>query len=184
MNLVSLKHLLAAGMLAGAMVGTAAVAAPVVYDGTINSGDTVTGHIDEPDGGANNDYWKFTANAGDYVVITGHRLDAALDLAFTLYFGTDDATWVGVGGGDDNIPELPGYEGPFSDPQVVGVLPSTGDYTIEMWAFASGDLTEEGDNYQLQLTIRPGDGNDIPAPAALGIVGLGLMGLGLARRRK
>lgn len=182
MNLASLKHLLAAGILAGALIGTAAVAAPVVYDGTINSGDTVTGHIDEPDGGANNDFWKFTANAGDYVVITGHRLDAALDLAFTLYFGTDDATWVGMGGGDDNIPELPGYEGPFSDPQFVGVLPSTGDYSIMMWAFLSNTLTEEGDNYQLQLTIRPG--TPVPAPAALGIVGLGLMGLGLARRRK
>lgn len=178
MKLDIIKKTLTAGVIAGAMFATSAMAVPIGgYEGTINSGDTVFGNVSEATG----DFWSFSANAGDYIVLTGHRLDAALDMAFDLYFGTgaDTGDLAYIDTGDDEIPELPGYEGPFADPQVEGFLSATGDYTVYVWSFLSGELTDGA--YQLQLTIRPGD---IPAPAGLGLLGLGLVGLGLARRRK
>lgn len=170
------KTLVGACLIVGSFIGTAALAAPITYEGSINSGDTVYGNIQAGE----QDYWSFTANAGDFIVLTGHRLDAELDLAFDLYFGSGDTTLLSyVDGGDDDVAELPGYEGPFSDPQVSLTLSSTGTYTVDVWEFISGNIgTGE---YQLQLTIRPAD---VPAPAALGLLGLGLIGVGAARRRK
>jgi len=170
------KTFVGACLIVGSFIGTATLAAPITYEGSINSGDTVFGSIQEGE----QDYWSFTANAGDFIVLTGHRLDSELDLAFDLYFGSGDTTLLTyVTGGDDEVPELPGYDGPFADPQVSLVLSSTGTYTIDVWEFISGDISN-GD-YQLQLTIRPAD---VPAPAALGLLGLGLIGVGVARRRK
>ena len=67
-----------------------AQAVPITYLGTLQSGVPVSDSV--PVGGPSNplvaDYWQFTLAEDAQVTITGHRLEAGLDLAFYVYRGT------------------------------------------------------------------------------------------------
>ncbi|MEW6219896.1 MAG: VPLPA-CTERM sorting domain-containing protein [Thermodesulfobacteriota bacterium] len=160
-------------------------AAPITYEGGITSGSTVYGYVSEPSGtgSPNDDFWHFSASAGDTITLTGQRLENSLDLALYLYqgVGTDTNQLTMIGGADDNWPELPGLEGPFADPRLTMTLASGGQYTVQMWSFASGDPGCDG-QYFYQLSLE--GAHPVPVPASLLLLGSGLTGLVAVRRRK
>lgn len=157
------------------------------YQGTLYDGLTVFGQIypDNSDG-----FWRFLGNAGDIITLTVNRLEATFDPALDVYFGTGSHTNAlpHLLRADDNILELPGYEGPWEDPQVSNYsLLQSGYYTVHVWSYLSGDAGEDG-VYDYQITLigsgHRDDRTDIPIPAGMAILGVGLLGLGIARRRK
>ncbi|MEW6219895.1 MAG: VPLPA-CTERM sorting domain-containing protein [Thermodesulfobacteriota bacterium] len=168
--------------MAGLLGAARSEAVPITYEGELIYNGTVFGWVSEPSetGSPNDDFWYFSGNAGDTIALTGHRLENALDPAFELYQGvgtdTDQLTW--IGGADDDIPEIPGFEGPYSDPRLVITLPATDQYTLQMWSYASGDPGCD-DVYMYQLSHQA-----VPVPASLLLLGSGLAGLVAVRRRK
>ena len=175
--------------------GQMAEAVPITYLGTLQSGVPVSDSV--PDGGPSDpllaDYWQFTLAQDATVTITGHRLEAGLDPSFHLYRGTFADT-DGFGGNlfsppgsiaslafaDDDIPALPGLDGPFSDPFVSIQLPA-GTYTV---AFVSNGNDGPGPfAYCLELNgPATCNGTSVPAPASLLLLGLGAGLAGFAGR--
>jgi len=173
--------------------GQMAEAVPITYLGTLQSGVPVSDSV--PVGGPADpllaDYWQFTLAQDATVTITGHRLEAGLDPSFFLFRGTfadtDEFGGDFFGGpiaslafADDDIPELPGLEGPFSDPFLSIQLP-TGTYTV---AFVSNSNDGSGPfAYCLELNgPATCNGTSVPAPASLLLLGLGASLAGLAGR--
>lgn len=115
---------------------------------------------------------------GDVVTVTVNRMAAALDPAFYLYAGMPadtDALPPVLFSADDDIPEPPGLEGPFSDPQMLDfIIPSTGTYTVAVWDF----LSAEPGPLPYSITL---DAFVVPEPSLLTLLGLGLVFVG--RRR-
>lgn len=155
-----------------------AKADPILYDGSLDDHALHFGSIADPfESGS--DWWLFSGHAGDIITLTANRLSADLDPAFYVYFGiqTDTSTLPGfIAFGDDEIPELPGFEGPFADPQLSGfILPFTGFYTVAVWDFLSGSAGPHA--YQIQLR-----GNvAVPEPITMAWLGLLLLLVSLRR---
>ena len=167
-------------------------AVPIVLEGELTPGVTEGGFINDPSrtGSPNDDFWSFFLEQEAEITLTVNRLNAELDPAFTLWDGvavdTDLLTF--LAGADDNIAELPGFAGPFSDPQLVITL-GAGSYTVQVWDFLSGDQIAGGFCYQITLNGSPtGQEFDcgqtsVPEPGTLALLSLGLVGMA-ARRRK
>lgn len=171
------------GLIACCFVGVAS-AAPIVYEGQLFDGITEYGSASDPlDTGS--DYWFFEAQAGDILTLVGHRLEAPFDMAVYLYSGTyadTTALPASIAFADDEIPELPGYEGPWADPQLLNfVLPGPGLYTVQVWDFLSGPGDPPFD-YQITITGTGGD-PVVPEPATMTLLGLGIVGLAARARR-
>lgn len=193
-----LSGLWMAGLLA---MATPCAAAPIAaYEGQLIPNITFFGQVAEPSGTGtpNDDFWWFYANAGDAITITANRLEASLDTAFYLYFGVggDTSSLAYLLMRDDNIAELPGYSGPYSDPQLLNwIATSTGYYTVQVWSYLSDSPGSDG-VYDYQITLgtpptaeviphQPGNGvQPIPEPATGILLGLGLLGLAALRRRE
>ncbi len=179
---------------AGVAAASAASAVPITYEGSLSPGVTVGGFIRDPaqTGTPNDDFWSFTGTQGQVITLVGNRLDAGLDLAFTLYLGTgtDTALLAALRSADDDISELPGFDGPFSDPRLGFTLPATGAYTVQVWDFAS-TAVPDGTERCYQLTL---DGSPTapvfgcsagPEPGSLPLLGIAALGwYGLIRRRR
>lgn len=171
-----------------------AEAVPIVYLGTLQSGVPVTDTV--PDGGPSNpllaDYWQFTLTQAAQVTITGHRREAGLDPAFVLFRGTyaDTDSFGGdlyggpispVASADDNIPEPVGLEGPFSDPFLSIQLPE-GTYTIAFVSFANSGSGPWGYCLELNGPATNCSDRQVPIPATLALLGLGVGTIGMVRR--
>lgn len=170
-------------VLAGMGLATSVNATPISYEGQLFDGVTVYGSISGSYSG-NGDWWNFYADADDVVTITGHRQEASLDPAFTLYSGmgdTDDLTYLATA--DDDVPEPLGLAGPYADPQLTNFdIPTTGFYSLNMWSYLSGSPGCD-DVWDYSLVIH-GNSATVPEPSALLLLGLGLAGLGVAARQK
>jgi hypothetical protein len=166
----------------------AARATPISYQGSIFNNIPVTGSVGGfgmvDDDASSVDFWTFTGSAGSLVTFQGTRLNAGLDLVLSLYFGTTttdavlfrhDASFGGmtlVGMGDDEVAP-PGGLGPFGDPLLRLILPSTGTYTIAIGGFASDANGPYG--YRLAASV--------PTPATLPLVLTSIVIAYVVRRR-
>lgn len=170
----------------------AANAVPIVYEGELEPSVTDGGFINDPSqtGSPNDDFWSFFLEVAAEITITVNRLNASLDPALTLWRGVNNDTDLlsFVAGADDNIAELPGFAGPWSDPFLTIFL-DPGSYTVQVWDFASDTQIDGGFCYQITLNRSPtgqefGCGQtSVPEPGTLALLGLGLVGMA-ARRRK
>ena len=161
-----------------------AVAIPITYEGNLTNDVTEFGFIND----LGSDWWTFSGTAGDSINLTVNRLDADLDPAFDLFFGFGDTDLLtSVASADDNVAEFPGLAGPFSDPQLLSfLLPSTGIYSVNVWDFLSNGQDFITPNYQITLGTPPTgpvEQGQVPVPATLLLFGLGLIGMGLSRRK-
>jgi len=178
------------------MTASPAFADPITYEGTLTLDNWVTGTttgdswVDEI--GSEVGFWNFQGTEGSTVHLVGLRLDGELDLAFSLYSGLTTAdegaflntsdfgglTWLAAA--DDELP--PYLPGPYGDPALVYfTLPATGWYTVAVGGFASDGEGPYG--YELAMVSDPPDINNVPVPAAVWLLGSGLLGLlGLKRK--
>lgn len=185
-----MKHKLIAVLL-GLGMALSANASPISYNQNLQDGVPVVGQISDANTETNPvgaQYYSFFAIAGSSVTVIGDRLEGAYDMAFWLFqglfndtnafggsFDATDAGFIAFGDDEDSA----NIAGPFGDPRETFVAPSTGYYTVAVTDFASG---ASGDGvYDYQLVAR--GIQNVPEPASLGLIGLGLFGVAAMRRR-
>ncbi len=167
------------------------MAMPISYLGDLGNGDAVTGTVPS-DGWTNGpmavDFWQFSGNAGDELSLSASNLSDNDPLLIAVYSGvTDDfGDFFGTPAFFETPFDWGGMTGLFQFQLFGGLstlldfaLPLAGDFTLIVGGsgFAPTGGTDVG--YQLQLVSA-----QVPAPAMLPLLAIGLLGLGLASRRR
>ncbi len=187
-----MKSILLAFLL-GFIAVPAAQATPISYTRLSNGvpvvGQIAATHVYNNPVGAQ--YYSLFANAGSTVNVVGARLEANYDMAFWLFRGlfadTNDfgglfayssPAFVTIGD-DENPANIPG---PYGDPNSSFFVSTSGFYTVAVANFVSGDPGPDG-LFDYRLTARGISAQNIPAPAVLALLGLGLVVLAYTHRR-
>lgn len=178
-------------MLCALFIALPAAAVPILYSDVLSDGVPVTGTIYQPNGHEDDPvgavYYSFYATAGSSVTVTGRRLSGPYDMSFWvlegLYSDTDVfGGYLGSLGsidfGDDQLPA--NVPGPYGDPQVSFVAPTTGAYTVAVTNYASNGTPP----YDFTLEATGISEAAIPEPATAVLAGIGLLCLGWVRRRR
>ena len=172
-----------------------AQAVPIIYEGSLTSGVTVNGDVPQNSYSDSStwDFWSFSGVAGDVVTIILDRTSDQMDPGVELFFGLggDTAGLTAFGnnppndglltyltsdddGGSDTPP------GPFSNSLISGfTLASTGTYTIAAYDVLGASTGP----WTYALTARGFTGS-VPEPVSIALFGLGLAGIGFARKKK
>lgn len=173
------------------------------YEGTLTLGETVD-HKLYHGTGANkqvSQWWAFEAEAGDQVVITVHRLENAFDAAFRLYFGYGSELSA-IAFANDEIDQLEGFQGKGRDAQYILTAEYTGMYSIEVFNMLNNSGgADKAFDYRISFTTYVAPESDdvtprspagdprlapvqpVDEPMGIALLGAGLLGMGLARRR-
>lgn len=192
MNARTIGIVLLAGGALLASIG--ASAAPVVYDGALFPGLTRAGNVPTGDGWINNrgsevDYWFFSAVTGSMVTILVHPLDPRLDPAFSFYRGLTAADTSQFSNFDDwggmtFIDFGATLTGAGADAQWSFTAPSAALYTIAVGGWDSvgcpAACGAASGPYAYAITVT----GNTPEPMTLALVGIGVAGLGFARRKR
>lgn len=181
-----------------ALAATAALpgvagAVPISYI-TLSDGVEVFGSNTQTAGNQNNpvgaNYYRFHATAGSAITIIGRRQAGFYDMSFWVFsqlfadtndFGPtfDNGDALGVDFADDELP--PFIAGPYGDPRSTFNAPVTGDYTVAVTNYLSG---AGGPPNPFSLVAEGIDDNAVPEPGTLILLGSGLTGLVMRRRRR
>jgi hypothetical protein len=183
-------------LFAGANIGTAAdfgtLGTVDAIDGTFASGGgSFSGSLSS---GADDDWLVFGGVAGDNIAITysanGYSLHGIVlfetengvvelgDVANITNFNFGH-----LGDGTDFSMQTNFPTNFFSTPVVLNLtLANTGEYAIALKAINDNFISSN--IWTVQLTGNTGTAGAIPEPAALTLLGMGLVGLGAARRRR
>ena len=173
----------------------AANADPIVYEGTLTSGVTSSGDVplNSIFDASAWDYWSIFGTAGDIVTIvldrTSNQMDPGVELFLGLGGDSDGLTAFGGSGpldglltylasDDDGGSDIPA--GPFWNSLIFEFgLSTTGWHTIAAYDF----LGDSEGPWTYDLTAS-GFTSAVPEPGTLALLGFGLFGMGLTRRRK
>jgi hypothetical protein len=168
-------------------------ASTIAYNSALSDGVPVTGQISDAAGEydpVNAQYYYFTANGGDSVVVFGDRLEAAYDMSFWLFFGLfADTNQFGVSfdsldstfaffGDDQDSPNISG--GLWGDPRFSGTVPFSGYYTVAVTNYISAPSGDGFYDFRLQAD---GVSSSVPEPATMLLLGSGLIALWVFRKK-